>query len=464
MNPSWPLILRGIALVLTLAAAVNLASRQREDAAFFAVRLKPLRIASELAPPPMALSAGHPSNPTVAADAASTDPIPPAPLRGRGYDDPGFCRALYERDSEFGAWTQWNTVTGHPHPSVRGLAMIDALGVLAPMSTGVGNATEAVNEREHSRFGSIEANAGCAHYPYTTGVSLEHIVATAVQSEWGERDVGCVAMTFEETKSFILTAWPVVIEHNLSIVIVSAWGDGSAPWEMLKCDLEWSAVASIATFLRSPNLLHWYTQNWDLAPSPHKRRGYYSSGGVNAHDKCSDGIPLDSWPAHDVPFCAPNDVDILRKVSPLPIGMDFWRLPWPRSAKNVTRNAARTNTCPLRTMMHTLGAAKRASPPFAEKTLKVLIAFGEHRNTRITDYAVLSALGETLVTDVPRTIGKVPPADLWTMTTQHAFVAAPASHGQDCYREWEALALGTVPVSRRASTRLHGNAPLSTLP
>ena len=384
---------------------------------------------------------------------------------GRAFDDPLFCAVLDERGQEFAKWNAWDTVTGKTHPSARGLAMIDVIGVMSPMSVSSG--LKRGSEPEHSRFGTIAARAGCMHYPYTTGLVLEHVVNRAERTKWAERDLGCVAMTFHMARTFLKTAWPVVVKRNLSVVMITEWGDDAAPWELLKCDLEWSPVDVIRTFLRSPHLLHWYTQNWDLAPSPHKRIGNHH--GSKAHNECSDGIASNSWPSQDVPFCAPDDVEILRKVSPLPIGIDLWRTPWPRPA-NASRLAT-LNVCPLRTMLGSLRAAKDSSPLFAAKTLRVLVAFGGDRNTRRSDYEALAALGPTLVTNMHQEALKKPSPDgvqagdvglfdYWGVTANHTFVAAPASHGQDCFREWEALALGTVPVRRSRERRFRGRRPI----
>ena len=380
-------------------------------------------------------------------------PLPPAPRRGGGHSDPRFCSTLDGRATDFVHWKKWSTVTGHSHPSAEGLAMVDALGVLSPMSPR----DRGPPEPEHSRFGTIAARAGCAHYPYSTGVALEHILPAAVKSRWGKNDVGCVAMTFQQfvgrrmlgdetIDGFMRNAWPVVLAKNISLAILTEWGDDSAPWELLTCELRMTPK-QVAAFVRTPNLLHWYTQNWDLAPSPHKRIHYRTAGtDVPTHDACVDNIARKSWPLHDVPFCAPRDVDVLRKVSPLPIGMDFMRTPYPRSP-NASMLDAR-NTCPLRTMLEEMTSVKAAALPFAEKKAKLLVAFGGARNTRLGDYRALASLSSAVVTDLPKMGGRVAVETMWKIASEHMFVASPASHGQDCFRQWEAMALGSVPVRR----------------
>jgi hypothetical protein len=54
------------------------------------------------------------------------------------FDDPLFCAVLDERGQEFAKWNAWDTVTGKTHPSARGLAMIDVIGVMSPMSVSSG--------------------------------------------------------------------------------------------------------------------------------------------------------------------------------------------------------------------------------------------------------------------------------------------------------------------------------------
>ena len=376
--------------------------------------------------------------------------------RGAGHVDPRFCRTLDAHANAFMGWHSWATSTGEPHPSAEGLAMVDALGTFSPMSS-TADPSHSGLEPEHSRFGSIAARAGCAHYPYRTGVALEHILSKSSELETNSL---CVAMTFYQftnpSKGFMSKAWPVVLARNLSIVVLTEWGDNNAPWELLRCELKLTPSA-IAAFIRAPQLVHWYTQNWDLAPSRNKRIHFF--GGGKLHDECVDRIS--SNPKEDVSFCAPRDDDILRKVSPLPIGMDLWRSPFPRVA-NVSASAVLARRyenfsleCPLRTMLNELNKVTAAALPFLERKPKLLLAFGGTRNTRVADYRALSSLSSDLVTDLVKLRGRVEVGELWKVTSEHRFVAAPASHGQDCFRQWEAMALGTVPIT------LHG--PLDSL-
>ena len=44
------------------------------------------------------------------------------------------------------------------------------------------------------------------------------------------------------------------------------------------------------------------------------------------------------------------------------------------------------------------------------------------------------------------------------------FVASPAGHGRDCYRTWEAFALGAVPVLRRDNGSWEDRTKFESLP
>ena len=43
---------------------------------------------------------------------------------------------------------------------------------------------------------------------------------------------------------------------------------------------------------------------------------------------------------------------------------------------------------------------------------------------------------------------RIPQETCWRMHAQFAFEASPQGNGIDCFRTWEALALGTVPIVR----------------
>lgn len=78
-------------------------------------------------------------------------------------------------------------------------------------------------------------------------------------------------------------------------------------YETLRCAVGFD-VDKISALLRKHNLLHWYTQNYDLVSSPNKRVGY-AGGDVG---KCIDAISKNR--SHDVPWCMPGDNDIYSKV------------------------------------------------------------------------------------------------------------------------------------------------------
>lgn len=100
-------------------------------------------------------------------------------------------------------------------------------------------------------------------------------------------------------------------------------------------------------------------------------------------------------------------------------------------------------------------AADPARAAIGRKPLKVLCTF--HQNHRIAPdishlpdrLAAAAALrGKPFCHFVDR---RIPQEDCWRMHRDFAFEASPQGNGMDCFRTWEALALGTVPVVRQSA-------------
>jgi len=105
-------------------------------------------------------------------------------------------------------------------------------------------------------------------------------------------------------------------------------------------------------------------------------------------------------------------------------------------------------------VMHSLQAA---SAPLRSRVARVLISFNGNMDRRSQALSALRKSG--LADDVQEVVAKrasssphvlkpsrVARYDLWWAYTQYAFVAAPPSHGQDTYRFWEVLTLGSIPL------------------
>ena len=97
-------------------------------------------------------------------------------------------------------------------------------------------------------------------------------------------------------------------------------------------------------------------------------------------------------------------------------------------------------------------AAAQARATIGRKPLNVLCTF--HKNHRIAPdisglpdrVAAVAALGRQPFCHFVRQ--RIPQDQCWRMHADFAFEASPQGNGMDCFRTWEALALGTVPIVR----------------
>lgn len=109
-------------------------------------------------------------------------------------------------------------------------------------------------------------------------------------------------------------------------------------------------------------------------------------------------------------------------------------------------------------------AAAVARGAIGRKPLTVLCTF--HKNHRIAPdisglpdrVAAAAALGGKPFSHF--VTHRIPQDECWRMHASFAFEASPQGNGMDCFRTWEALALGTVPIVRRSPLdrlyRAHG--------
>lgn len=100
-------------------------------------------------------------------------------------------------------------------------------------------------------------------------------------------------------------------------------------------------------------------------------------------------------------------------------------------------------------------AAVTARATIGRKPLAVLCTF--HKNHRIAPdisglpdrVAAVAALGSQPFCHF--VLRRIPQETCWRMHADFAFEASPQGNGMDCFRTWEALALGTVPIVRTSS-------------
>ena len=157
-----------------------------------------------------------------------------------------------------------------------------------------------------------------------------------------------------------------------------------------------------------PSLVH---QNFDLLRSAGKRINFRSSDAFESG--CTQRIGLE--PHHD------SDVDpsegLVAKVSPIPIGigLDCQLLP--------------------------AGAVVEAAPPLHKRRLEIAVTFS-HSLMRDRRKTALRELHSSHFIELPY----MNTSALWGSLSSFAFVAAPASSGQDTFRFWEAIWLGSIPI------------------
>lgn len=191
-----------------------------------------------------------------------------------------------------------------------------------------------------------------------------------------------------------------------------------APIVLVTGDSDRAPVSGHRQLLGHPMIGHWFAQNCDL-PEAHPRLSPIPIGLDN---------PVYTKFEKRLGFV----VDAIAGRS----GFD------PSFSTNDTGNQRSFNA-----------AAAVAREAIGRKPSRVLCTF--HQNHRIAPdisgipdrVAAAAALrGNRLCHFVPR---RLPQQECWRLHADYAFEASPQGSGIDCFRTWEALALGTVPILRR---------------
>ena len=296
----------------------------------------------------------------------------------------------------------------------------------------------------------------CQVYPFETGMDFQHL-----------RRPAFIFMNMRDpiVSHFLNKGFPTLVARNISFTLMLAGDDRSAPWEMFCCIRNFAGfrdangtkllgAAALRHFIGSPLLKHLYTQNYDLLPHENKRIHYSSCAdrvalGSGPHQGQN---PLDStlgWGQHA------GDEALLRKVSPIPIGIRLtvarlgseriapFGLPY--SAPNKTEgwtDCRKTDGGELRALRR----ARADAPCFARKKDRILITFrpDPKKDRRQQAHRLLTRPGMPVT--FATTKRELPPEALYRKIGEYKFVAAPASHGQDTMRFWEALYMGSIPV------------------
>jgi len=226
-----------------------------------------------------------------------------------------------------------------------------------------------------------------------------------------------IAMRSVDFDLFFESLWPRLQLLDAPIILVTAMQDNSVPWELFHCHLRSNATA-MRSFLRDPRLIHWYTQNLDLLRSANRRIRFVS--GEPGESKCTERIAR--FPEADSDIDPVAEADLVAKVSPLPIGV----------------MGVSSHSC---TSLPIFRAAARNALPLHRRNVSILVTFhhSQHRDRRRTAMLRLDSSHRTVYR-------RMDEPSLYELMGRHAFVAAPASRGQDTFRFWQTIALGAVPI------------------
>ena len=183
----------------------------------------------------------------------------------------------------------------------------------------------------------------------------------------------------------------------------------SNPIILVTAESDWSPTDDFRGLLDHPRILHWFCQNAALS-SPHPHLTPIPIGLDN---------PVYTLLERRVGFLA----DQLAGKRPIDL----------LGRKNITGEQRRFN------------AAVAANQLWVgRKPLRVLCAYSKgHLPDRATAARALSAADFAHVATQP-----IPQEKYWHMHRDFAFEVSPPGNGLDCFRTWEALALGTIPIVR----------------
>ena len=201
-------------------------------------------------------------------------------------------------------------------------------------------------------------------------------------------------------------------------VLVTGDSDSCVPSEL---------KAEAGAVLGSPNVLHWFTQNYDGSAET-------------------------------------------QKMSPVPIGIDFHML---------SERPIWGETCASpRQQEQALESIARSLAPVASRTPKVYVDFAWQKGLGILDYRTYHPLQGTRLRQSRRWLAKrlraneavhcqngpLPRTEMWRRRGEFAFVLSPPGNGLDCHRTWEALAFGHIVLVPSSSlNRLYSELPVILL-
>ena len=240
------------------------------------------------------------------------------------------------------------------------------------------------------------------------------------------------------------------LDMRTRITLVTGGEDIGTPWELFHPnrnhgDYRMSALwpegqmANMRQFLGDPRLHRWYAQNYDLV-------------GTTSFTRSSINATLEK--------------EIVAKVFPIPIGLDFHTLAEKNNA--LSKAQATASVC---TQKSDLTAALTQAPRFLDRQKSVLVKFDCNfpdsvRVMRELSRGVIcklvakhlsntsSALGDRIITAEPSGADKIRgktslssrKQSFWEQVVKVQFSLAPPGLGTDTHRVWEILNLHCVPI------------------
>jgi len=234
-----------------------------------------------------------------------------------------------------------------------------------------------------------------------------------------------VAMFDEFLEEFFLR-----LPEEARVVVVSGQED-CGPAELFgygrsKCRL--AMPVTLRDFILDLRLVRWFTQNYDFV----------------------DCEKIEAFPENCLHADLPEEA--LRKVSPIPIGLDYHT-----DAEKALRLVQKTPA----EQEHQL--TEIADTRWNEKPPRVIAVFSVSSDK--PDRVHLQAIVDTMNKEcVFRPSMRVEKQHLWEKHQDNAFVLCPQGNGIDTHRVWEALQLGSVPVVRSSPLdSLYGQFPIVIL-
>jgi hypothetical protein len=179
------------------------------------------------------------------------------------------------------------------------------------------------------------------------------------------------------------------------------------------CDTENSNVPGYEKIIESPNILHWFLQNFELDPQ-------YEG-----------------------------------QVTKLPLGLNYHKLePQGDNTSSDMGLPSRPGNQQL-----TMKAIREDIPPFAERPARVYANYHLSMDTFLrSPEAVKRARARQEALDKTRKLPfvhyelrQIPRNEVWRRHRDYAFEMSPHGNGLDCHRTWEAILLKTVPIVKTSS-------------